>query len=501
MATLSSQHEPTQTLPRVLGPAAALSIIVGSVIGSGIFIVPARVAHEIPAIGPIMLAWVAGGLFSLAGVLTLAELAAMLPQAGGPYVYLRAAFGPIPAFLFGWAEFLIIRAGSMATLASAFALYAAQLTGTPGGWHPLAWQTFMAVAAMVVVSAINVAGTRWGGRLQVVGTVIKVAAVLTLIALPFVTGRADFGNWSPLWPTAGSNVTFQSFMVAMVGVLWAYDGWINMASLAKEIHDPQRNLPRALIGGVLILITLYIATTLAYHLVLPMTEVATASTERGSPTAVSAIYCQRLLATGGLVAISLVVMASTFISLNGNVLCGPRAYFALARDGLFPRWLAHVHPRFVTPARSIIAQTAWAIVLTLVGAAFILSPPPQSAASSVSWFVDAWKVLHETPLYDVLYEYVIFGATIVYALSIASVFVLRWKLPDLPRPYRTVGYPLTPLVFLAGAGVLLVNMWQQQRAQALLGLSIFVLGLPAYALLARAGRARSGSGTPVSVSR
>jgi APA family basic amino acid/polyamine antiporter len=492
------EAEPTDRLPRVLGPVAALCIIVGSVIGSGIFIVPARVAQEIPAIGPIIIAWVVGGLFSLAGVLTLAELAAMLPHAGGPYVYLRAAFGPIPAFLFGWAEFLIIRAGSMATLASAFALYAAQLTGTPGGWNPLAWQTFMAVAAMVIVSAINVVGTRWGGWLQIAGTVIKVAALLILIALPFLMGRADFGNWSPLWPAPRSDVTFQHFMIAMVGVLWAYDGWVNMASLAEEIHDPERNMPRALIGGVIILITLYLSTTLAYHLVLPMPEVAAASTERGSPTAVSAIYCRQLLGTAGLVAISLVVMASTFISLNGNVLCGPRAYFALARDGLFPRWLAHVHPRFVTPARSIIAQTAWAIVLTLLGAAFILSPPPQAAPASVSWFVDAWKVLHETPLYDVLYEYVVFGATIVYALSIASVFVLRWKMPDLPRPYHTWGYPLTPLIFLVGAGVLLVNMWQQQRAQALLGLSIFVLGLPAYILLSRGAREKSTSGAPVS---
>ncbi len=461
-------------LPRVLGPWAALSTIVGSVIGSGIFIVPARVAHEVPAIGPIVIAWILGGLFSLAGALTLAELAAMLPHAGGPYVYLKAAFGRLPAFLFGWTEFLVIRSGSVATLAAAFALYASQLW-RPAGLDPRLWQTALAVAAMVTVAGVNILGTRWGGRVQVVGTVLKVGALGTMIALPWLLGRAQTANLAPLWPDAslGWGPLFRGFMVGMVGVLWAYDGWVNTANLAEEIEDPSRSIPRALIGGVLLLIALYLGTTLAYHLVLPMPEIASASTEQGSPRAVSADFCQRLLGEPGLVLIALTVMTSTFISLNGNALSGPRAYFALARDGLFPAWLCRVHPTFKTPAAAIAAQTVWSLTLTLLGTAMTFTartgpglPPPK-------------------PLYDVLYTYVIFGATIFYTLSIVSVFVLRRRQPDLPRPYRTFGYPITPIIFVVGALILLGSMLVETPVESLAGLGIVALGLPAYALFRR----------------
>jgi APA family basic amino acid/polyamine antiporter len=472
-------------LPRVLGPAAALCTIVGSVIGSGIFIVPARVAHEIPAMGPIVIAWVVGGLYGLAGVLTLSELSAMLPRAGGPYVYLRAAYGKLPAFLFGWTEFLIIRSGSMATLAAAFSLYAAQLIRAPSGWEPLLWQSTLAVAALAVVAIVNVLGTRWGGALQVVGTILKVGALLAMIVAPFVLGRVDIRNWSPAWPSAFDGKTYQHFLVAMVAVLWAYDGWVNTSNLAEEVRDPRRTLPRALIGGMFILIAVYVGMTLVYHLVLPMQEIASASTERGSPRAVSADFCRRLLGDAGLVAIALVVMTSTFISLNGNVLAGPRAYFALARDGLFPHGLAAIHPRFQTPARAIVAQTIWAALLAIAGSALILVPPPSSASGLPGWVVEGWAVLNKTALYEVLYEYVIFGATIFYTLAIASVFVLRWRRPDLERPYRTWGYPVTPLLFMAGAGVLLVNMLTVQLAQSLAGLGVIALGLPAYLVLGR----------------
>ena len=335
MSTQGREPDHIHDLPRVLGPLAALGTIVGSVIGSGIFIVPASVARQTPAMAPIALAWVLGGLFSLAGALTLAELAAMLPRAGGPYVYLREAYGDLPAFLFGWTEFLIIRSGSMATLAAAFSLYFAQIVPAPGSLDPRIWQMLAAVVAIAVVTVVNVLGTRWGGRLQVFGTALKVGALGAMIVLPWVLGKVHVPNLSPVWPVSSKGF-FTHFMIGMVGVLWTYDGWVNTSNLAEEIRDPGRNLPRSIIGGVLILITLYLLMTLAYHLVLPMDEIRLASTERGSPKAVSADFFRTLLGAPGGVAISLVVMASTFISLNGNVLAGPRALRAGPRRAFPP---------------------------------------------------------------------------------------------------------------------------------------------------------------------
>lgn len=459
-------------LPRVLGPVEALSVIVGSTIGSGIFIVAARVAGNIPSIGGIAAAWVIGGLFSLGGALTLAELSAMMPRAGGPYLYLRAAYGTLPAFLFVWTEFLIIRAGSVATLAAAFALYVSQLVPAPAGLEPRLWQMGWAVAAMALVAVVNVIGTRVGGRVQVVGTIIKVGALVLMLVLPFLLGKADLANWSPLWPEAVDTHFIKGFMAAMIGILWSYDGWVNGAALAEEIEDPGRNIPRALMQGMAILIGLYVSMTLVYHLVLPMNVVQSAATEGGSPKVVAALFCQALLGQPGLVAISLAVMCSTLISLNGNSLSGPRAYFAMARDGLFPRWLCRVHPRFQTPANAIIAQNSWAILLTVAGTAWILLKPGSADGEPPK------------PLYDILYSYVIFGGTVFYTLAIASVFVLRRTRPDLQRPYRTWGYPVTPLLYVLASLFLMYNMLSEphSRMESLAGLGIILMGVPIYLL-------------------
>lgn len=476
-------REPT-ALPRVLGPTAAFCVIVGSVIGSGIFVVPAKVAGELGAIGPIVLAWIVGGLFSLAGALTLAELGAMLPRAGGPYVYLREAYGPLPAFLFGWAEFLVVRTGSMATLAAAFAMYAAQVAPAPDGVVPGLWQLAIACAAIAAVAVINVLGTRVGGRVQVFGTALKIAALAAMVALPFLLGKADAANLRPIWPSGGGGL-FRGAMVAMVSILWAYDGWVNSASLAEEIVDPGRNIPRTLVAGVIVLILVYLSVTLAYHLALPMPEIARAATERGSPRVVAGEFFRSMLGAPGLAAIALVVMASTFISLNGNALSGPREYFAMARDGLFPAALGRIHPRFLTPANAIVAQTVWAIALSAAGTALLLAPPPPEGSALPLPIADAWRTLHEKPLYDVLYTYVIFGGTIFYTLAIAGVFVLRRRRPDLPRPYRTTGYPLTPLLYVLGSTFLLFNMLYQTPVESLAGLAILALGLVYYSAWGR----------------
>ncbi|HEX8202792.1 MAG TPA: amino acid permease [Isosphaeraceae bacterium] len=472
-------------LPRVLGPIAALCVVVGSVIGSGIFIVPARVAQSVPSIGGIAFVWVVGGLFSLAGALTLAELGAMLPRAGGPYVYLRAAYGDLPAFLFGWTEFLVIRAGSMATLAAAFALYVAQLVPPPGAVRGEVWQMAIAATAMAAVAAVNVAGTELGGRVQVVGTALKVAALGAMIVAPFVLGKAHAANLTPVWPAALDRGTFAGVMLAMVGVLWTYDGWVNTSALAEEIRDPGRNVPRALGWGMAVLIAIYLAMTLAYHLVLPLTEVAASATEKGSPRVVAAVYCRRLLGPAGLATICLVVSASTLISLNGNALSGPRAYFALARDGHFPRALGRVHPRFQTPANAILAQAAWAIALTVAGTALIVGPAPGPGLPRL--VRNLWGALREKPIYDVMFAYVIFGGTVIYALTISSVFVLRARRPELPRPYRAWGYPVTPVLYVLASLLLMGNMLadDRSRSESLAGLGIILLGVPAYWLFSR----------------
>jgi len=476
-------------LPRVLGPVAALCVVVGSVIGSGIFIVPARVAHELPFLGGIFAIWVVAGAFTTAGALTLAELGAMIPQAGGPYVYLREAYGKLPAFLFGWSELTVSRAGSMATLAAAFARYFAQVFPAPESIGGAAWQAIAAVSAIAVVTVINVLGTRGGGGLQVVGTALKVGGVLTLIALPFLVGGGSAANVSPWLPEHASPGLFSAVMVAMVGVLWAYDGWMNVTPLAEEIRDPGRNIPRAMVFGMSSLVAIYLMMTLAYHYVLPMTAVAAAHDASSSniANAVAAVYCKALLGANGVLAISALVMCSTFISLNGNALTGPRSYFAMARDGLLPEWFDRVHPRFQTPANAILSQAAWSIGLTLLGTVLILVPPPASQTWLPDFVTSAWTTLNRKHLYDILLDYVMFGATFFYMLAITSVFVLRRTRPDLHRPYRTWGYPFTPLLFVAASLLLLGSMLAspETRMQAVGGGVLILLGVPAYYLLRR----------------
>ncbi|MDX2039523.1 MAG: amino acid permease [Isosphaeraceae bacterium] len=477
-------------LPRVLGSIHALSFIVGSVIGSGIFIVPATVANEVPYIGGIAIVWIVGGLFSLAGALALAELGAMLPHAGGPYVYLGAAYGRLPAFLFGWTEFLVIRAGSVATLAAGFAFFASELLPAPQGLEPPIWRMLIAVVAMITVAAINIAGTLVGGGVQVVGTIIKVGALIGMMILPFLLGQADTANLAPLWPTEFSPDLGKGILAAMIGVLWSYDGWVNAGSIAEEVHDPGVNIPKSLVRGMAILIAVYLSMTLAYHLAMPIDAVR-ACAEDGSRK-VAAEFCYRLLGEPGLTAIALVVMSSIFIALNANALSGPRAYFAMARDGLFPRSWCAIHPRFRTPANAIIAQTVWSVVLTVVGTAFLVTPPPASVTGKLA---EVWSALNRKPLYDVLYTYVIFGGTVFYTLGIMSVFVLRRTRPDWPRPYKTWGNPVTPALYLAASLLLMGSMLAQNPLESVGGLGIILLGLPAYFLFSGG----KGSFTPIDI--
>jgi amino acid transporter len=467
-----------EKLPAILGGWTALAAIVGSVIGSGIFLVPARVASGVPFVGGIVLVWLVGGLFSAAGALTLAELGAMMPRAGGPYEYLKRGFGPLWGFLFSWAEFWVVRTGSMATLAAAFARYFSQLVPAPGGMDPRWWQTIVAVMAMAFVGAINVRGTKYGGRLQVAGTFLKVTALLTMIILPIALSKGTIANWSPLGPDASHTMSFAGFLAAIVAVLWAYDGWVNVTPLAEELTNPQKQLPRALAGGVAILIFLYLGTTLAYHAVLPLDSIRQASTDKGSPKVVAAEFWQVLVGPPGLIIISLIVMASTLISLNGNALTGPRAYYAVARDGYAPKWMERLNPRTGTPSASIIAQTAWAILLTTFTTVLLVADPPSGGMPG--WLLAMWRKFNETPLYDVLFTYVIFGATVFYMMAAYTVFILRKREPGADRPFLVPLYPWTPIVFCAASLILLVSMLVESPVESISGLGLIAAGIPFY---------------------
>ena len=477
---MSSQEK--KQLPRVLGPVAAFCVVVGSVIGSGIFIVPGRVATQVPFLSGIIAIWVVGGLFSLAGALTLAELSAMLPSAGGPYVYLREAFGKLPAFLFGWAEFLVIRTGSIATLAAAFALNFSTIVPPPGGINPVAWDTLIACLAIAILAAINAVGTKIGGGVQVVGTALKVGALVAMILLPFFVGKVNVDNLRPFLPTELNSGLIAGMSMAIISVLWSYDGWVNASALAEEIKDPGKNIPRSLMLGLFTLIAIYLSMTILYHLVLPISAV------QGGKGIVSGRYLQALIGDRGPVLIAAIIMASTFITLNGNALSGPRAYFAMARDGVFPASLCRISSRFQTPANAIIAQAVWAVVLVVVASFFLMIEPPKYAAGNnvaPPFWASAWKTLHDKPLYDVLYTYVIFGGTIFYGLSIVSVFFLRKSLPDIERPYRTWGYPFTPVLYTLASVALLASMLIQSFFESIAGLAIIAAGIPAYLFFSR----------------
>ena len=417
-------------------------------IGSGIFLVPATVAQNVPFISGIVLVWVIGGLFSGAGALTLAELGAMLPRAGGLYVFLRVAYGALPAFLFGWVEFLVVRSGSMATLAAAFARYFARLVPPPEFIRTELWQAGAATLAIAVVTAVNVMGTRRGGTLQIFGTVLKVGGVVVLIALPFLLGRGTIANLSPIWPGAVGGSIFTGMVPAMIGVLWAYDGWTNVTPLAEEIRDPGRNVPRALIGGMAVLIGVYLSMTLAYHYVLPMNDVASASRngvrERGRRPLLRP--SSGVAGSGGYFCLGDVLdfhLAQRQCIDRSACLFRDGTGWALSRRTLpSARSLSNAGQRDPGPGDLGYRLDACRHVLDHF--------PPTVAPGLPRLIMAAWKKLNETPLYDLLYTYVIFGANLFYMLAISSVFVLRVRRPDLPRPYRTWGCPVHPPALRGG---------------------------------------------------
>lgn len=441
-------------LKRDLGIWTAAAIVVGTVIGSAIFLVPNDMVKNVGSPFMVFVVWIFGGMLTLFGALSYAELAAALPQAGGEYVFLREAYGPLWAFIYGWTQMWVAKSGSIATLATGFFIYLANFQpelnkvwvvvplplGESGQPLEIRYGQLLAMGVIAVLAFINYFGVKVGGDLQVVVTIAKVGLIAAIIVIGLGTGHGNVANFHTSIPSPGG---ITGFFAALVAALWAYDGWNNVSLVASEIREPQKNLPRALIAGALVVIAIYLLANLAYFYVLPAADVA-------SSARVAAETMRRILGSFGANAVSIVAMISIFAALNGSILSGSRVPFAMARDGLFFRRVAFVNPKHRTPSVSILALSAWGALLVLSGR------------------------------YTQLYTYVIFASVILYGMATAAVIVLRIKRPDLPRPYRTLGYPFVPVVFVLGISCLVVSTLLKSPRESLMGLGLVALGLPFY---------------------
>ena len=497
---MSNQNAGRPELLRVLGPISATTVVVGSVIGSGIFYKANIIASSVGRFDLVLLVWVVCGLMSLLGALALAELAAMLPHAGGQYVYLREAYGPLTGFLWGWGEFWIMRTAAAAALSVAFARAFFQASypllqssnfahldpsGTQlsiGGFElPLVWfHRIVAITAIAGLTLVNVLGSRWGGAMQNITTFAKGAVLVGLMVLPFVTGQAALGNLTSTYAKASELGVLAGFGAAMTAAFWAYDGWNNVAMIGEEIREPQRNIPLALFAGMLILIGLYLGATVAYHLVIPLTDLA----ETPSSTFAAASACTRMLGGYGAAVASAAVMLSTFGALNSNILTGPRVIFAMARDRLFPSIMSRVNERYRTPDVAIISESIWSAVLIMGSDLLTRVPVPGWISSLPEWLskplAHSIAGMATKEIFDVLTDFVIFAQFVFFVLSAVAVFVLRIRKPGLQRPYRTTGYPILPAIFVVSATWFLLGMLITSPVESVIGVLFIVLGIVAY---------------------
>jgi basic amino acid/polyamine antiporter, APA family len=459
-------------LTRGVGAWAAIAVNVTNMIGAGVFFKTRVMTCNVGSAKVVMLVWIAAGLLSLAGAFSYSEIAAMMPEAGGDYVYLRRAYGRLVGFLFGWMAFGVFRTGAQAALAMGLAIFMnVALGGALQGWHidgeiaglhlQFSGLTAVALATIWTVALINCATVSTGGRTALLVTIAKIALVLGVGIGAFLFARGDWTHFegsglsgSCEGVAAHARGGMAGFGAAMLGALWAYDGWNNVAPLAGEIREPQRNLPRAFVGGTLVVATLYVFVNAAYYYVLSPVEIA------GIPTSTS-VATEVLKRFLGPVAVSLTaiaMMVSSFGSLHASVLSSSRIPFAMAREGLFFEGLSTLSPRSNVPVRAIVAQAVWGSVLAASGT------------------------------YDTLTDSVIFASWLFYGLATASLFVLRHTMPDAPRPYRALGYPVIPALFVFAAAGLIVNTFIATPRQALQGVAVLLLGLPFYWYWSRQAR-------------
>lgn len=434
--TAPGPARPATELKRELGLLDATMINVGTMIASAIFIVPATIAAAIPGAGLITIVWVAGGIVSLLGALSIAELAASFPEAGGQYAYLREAYGPLWGFLYGWTGFLVINPASIAAIAVGFATYL-------GFFVPLSGAAIQAVAVLSIaaLTALNCLGVRLGATTQNVLTLLKLGALAALIGAAVLLPGGSAANFQPLWVSGRDWIG--PVGVAMVAVLWAYDGWIETTYVGSEIKNPGRNLPRSIVLSTLIVIAFYVLASVAYLYVLSPAGMARA-------TLVASDAAQVTLGAAGAALVVVAILVSTLGANNGIILTAARIPYAMARGGLFFRAQGYVHPRFATPAIALLTQGGIASVLAMTGT------------------------------YDRLITYVVFASFVFYALSAAAVIRLRLRAPGLSRPYRTWGYPVTPIIFIGFAIWLVVNTIVETPRESAVGAGLILLGLPGY---------------------
>lgn len=427
------------SLLRVLGTGSIIGIVVGTMIGSGIFIVPATVAAEVKAPLLMLAVWIVGGLFSVFGALSLAELASAYSETGGLYVYLREAYGPLAGFLFGWTLFLVIDSGSIATLAVAFGSKYLPF------FFPLApvVQKGAAVVLILFLMAVNYVGVKRGASFQNLLTVLKFAALLGVSVAVFLFARGSFTNFVRPTVSGVGGGFVGTFGLALVAALWAYKGFETSTFNAGETKNPARTLPVGILVGSGLVIFLYLLANAAYLYAIPAGEMAGSSR-------IAADAMNAAVGPVGASIISFIILFSIMGAANGHVLTGPRVYYAMAKDGLFFRKMADVHPKYRTPHVSILVVGGWSILLSLSGT------------------------------FEQLLRYVVFGHWIFMGLAVAAVVILRKKRPDLPRPYRTLGYPVTPALFVLAALFVTVNALIGAFWNSFAGLLIIALGIPAY---------------------
>jgi len=436
------------TLARTLTTRDLTLLVVGNVIGSGIFLVPSSVlAQSGESVWVAMGVWLVGGALSLLGALSYAELGAMSAtgSGGGLYAFIRDGFGPFPGFLYGWTLFFVIGAGTIATLCVAAANYMTEFVPMTGFQKDV-----VAVTLIIVLAALNVRSTKESAMVQNVATVIKVIAILAMCALLLSLGQ---GGASPAVSHTATPVSLAGVSLSIISVLWAYEGWQYVTFVSAEAQNPQRALPRAITVGTVVLIAIYLLANVAYLAALGPARMA--ASERVASEAVTAVLGP---AAGGLIAAAIII--AMYSAAHATVITVTRVYFAMARDGLFFQRLAGIHPTYKTPAFAIISSCAWAIVLALSGT------------------------------FEQLLTYVVFIGWIFYALGAAAVIALRHKRPDAPRPFRVPGYPVTPLLFVAAATVIVGNTIVSQPMQSAIGLSVVLAGAPAFVIWRRRSRVR-----------
>jgi basic amino acid/polyamine antiporter, APA family len=451
-------------LVRGLGAWASAAIVVGTMIGTGIFLKPAEMAREGRSVSIVFAAWIVGAILSLFGAMSFAELGAMIPEAGGEYAYLRRGFGPVWGFLFGWMHSIVGRPSSLSSIAAGLMRFLSFLLpavatplftvhiAIPGLTHWLApydfaftWAQPLAVLWIAGMTGVNYLGVRLGGAVQVFLTAIKIISVAIVIGVAFFAPAGPPHAPDPFWPAAGQSiaVTLSAFLATLAAALWAYDGWEDLNLVGSEIENPQRNFPRALVGGVAFVALIYLLFSAACLKVLPFASVATSSH-------IASDVVAHVAGRGAALWITLAMAVSALGSMNSSVLSGARVPYAMARDKIFFKIAGGIHPKFRTPARALIFQGVLAGLMALTGT------------------------------FEELTNLFIFATWIFYGFAVLSLFRMRRTEPDLPRPYRCTGYPWVPALFVLGAMALTASEWLRRPGRSSIGLLLILAGLPFY---------------------